>query len=140
MAAKIRAGNLRKKITIQRTTVTLDSTNAALNDWVNYSQVRAALEPIKGDELFISDTMKGEVDYYIIIRKTDITNKDRIVYDGEVFDIKYILNENERSVKLLIFAKKRTDLELVFERSDLLLEDGFSLLAESGNYLINEGV
>ena len=140
MAAKIRAGNLRKKITIQRNYETLDSTNAAVPEWINLNQVRADLESIKGDELFISDTIKGEVDYYIIIRKTDITNKDRIIFNGEIYEIKYVLNENERSVRYLIFAKKRTDLEFILERSDWLLEDGFSLLAESGDYLINEGV
>ena len=138
--AKIRAGQLRHKITIQQRVSTLDSTNAVVYVWSNYSEIRASINPIKGDEYFISATIKSEVDYYIMLRKTDLTTKNRIVFKGEIFDVKYILNENERSTQLLVFAKKRTDELLVFERSDLLLEDGFSLLTEDGNHLINAGV
>jgi len=136
----LRAGTLRNKVVIQRKEEVLDASSAVSYTWTNIAITKAAIEPIKGDEYFISDKMVNDVDYYLIMRKRDLKPDDRIIFKDKIFDVKYVLNEKMRSTKFLIFAKERVDVEYVDVRSDMLLEDGFSILTESGAYLINEGV
>ena len=136
----LRAGILKHKVTIQRVTATLDSANSIENTWSSLRVTRASINPIKGTESFINQNMINQVTHYIKMRKTDITPEDRIIFEGKIFDIESVLNVNERGTELMILANKILSENIVFTRSDLLLEQGGSLLTETGNILINEGI
>ncbi len=140
MAGRLRAGTLKHKIIIQRNNETQGESGEVINNWENIKITRASINPIKGDEYFLNQNMLNDVDHYIKTRFTDVKPDDRIIFGYHIFDIEYILNIDEKNRELMILAKDRVSELYVEQRSDMLLEDGFSILTESGAYLINEGI
>lgn len=84
----MKAGSLRHKITIQE--------NAALNDaagsqkpvWQDVCTVQAAIKPLSGRELIVSQAENSEISVRIVIRyRTGITASMRIVYGNTIYAI-----------------------------------------------------
>lgn len=84
----MKAGSLRHKITIQE--------NAALNDaagsqkpvWVDVCTVQAAIKPLSGRELIVSQAENSEISVRIVIRyRAGITASMRIVYCNTIYAI-----------------------------------------------------
>ena len=84
----MKAGSLRHKITIQE--------NAALNDgagsqkavWQDVCTVHAAIKPLSGRELIVSQAENSEISVRIVIRyRTGITASMRIVYQNTIYAI-----------------------------------------------------
>lgn len=140
MAGRLRGGSLRHTIIIQRSNETQGSRGEVITTWTNIKITRAEIKPIKGDEYFLNQNMVSDLDHYMKLRYTDVKPKDRIIFDGKIYDLEYVLNIDERKRELLILAIVRASEVYIEDRSDLLLENGFSLLTESGAYLINEGI
>ena len=126
----LRAGILRHKIIIERENITKDSLGDNISTWSKLHEVRASLQPITGSERFINHEQLNDEDTIIRIRYLDITPKDRIIFNGFIYDVSKVLNLMERNRVLTLLATK------TFNRvssSFLLLEDGSKILLEDNS-------
>ena len=136
---KIRAGTLRHKILIQRAAETTGTMGSVKNTWNNIKTTRASIKPTTGNEWFVNENIVNDVDHFIILRKTDLTPVDRIVYNSRIFNIVRVLNDEERGNSLLVLAKERIGETLGTAVENILLEDSTDLLTEADTNLTTEG-
>ena len=88
----IRAGSLDRRITVQQATTTLDSFGEPIKAWADLCTVWAQVKPVGGNERFQGQQVNPEVDTRFIIRyRTDVRVAQRVVYDGEQYDVLGIL-------------------------------------------------
>lgn len=100
----MRAGRLRKKVTIERYTTARGTYGEETETWATLLSVWAAIEPISGGEAIQGGTVDAKVSHMITMRYTDITPADRITFSGRTFNLKSVLDREERGVKLQIEA------------------------------------
>ena len=85
----MRAGSLDRVITIQRFTSTVDDDGTPVQAWTDVATVRAQLVEASTDEYIAA---RGAVDKAVVIFRVrwlgDITNADRVMYDGTAFNLK----------------------------------------------------
>lgn len=106
----VRAGQLRKRITIQNTTASQDAYGAEAITWENFAVHRAAeVTPLSGREFFDAQQTQGSIEVRFKIRYIKgITSKMRILYNGEGYDIQSVINLNERNRELQILCSRIT--------------------------------
>lgn len=103
----MRAGQLRNVIDILRGTESQDDLGAVVITWNSIKSTRASIAPISGNEYFINHTMVNDETHYIIIRKTDVTPKDRIQWGVDIYDITQVLDTKKMGIECVILAKQR---------------------------------
>jgi SPP1 family predicted phage head-tail adaptor len=75
--------------------------------WSDVATVWANIRPITGKEYFASGAVQADVTHYVTIRYYDgLTPKHRLVYDGRVFEIRHVLNIQERNTMQLLLARE----------------------------------
>ena len=103
MKFKINPGEFRHRIEIQRAVKKQNNDNMLVNTWEKLFDTRAKIINIKGDEFLqnkgvgISISKKFYIRYN---RNIKLLESDRILYNNEIYDIKYIDNIEERNVYL----------------------------------------
>lgn len=101
----IRAGKLRHEIVIQKTTQTQSTSGAFVDSWATFATVRASIEPLNGKEYFDSQQVNAEENIRFRIRYLpNLTTKMRISWDSRIFDIRSIINTNERNRELILMV------------------------------------
>jgi len=108
--------NLNKKITIQVESETTDSGGGYLKSWVNISTDAIVWAKIinftgiknpTGRDVTEFDTVNNHLTYKFIIRaRRDILAKMRVVYDGNNYNIRTVLLNEENGAFMEIFAEK----------------------------------
>lgn len=104
----MRAGRLRHRITIQQY-VTGSPQQKATGEpdgaWSTYATVWASVEPVSGREPFLAQAHLAEVTTKIGLRyRSGITSAMRVSFDSRIFDIKAILNWEERNIELQLLC------------------------------------
>ena len=109
----MKAGKLRYLVTVQRQTGTRDTTGNETDTWTTFAKVYAGVEPYVGSaragrEEFTGNQMVA-LDYtrFHMRYLAGIAPKDRIVYNGRLFDIQAVNNRDERNYELELIAKER---------------------------------
>lgn len=106
----MRAGLLRKVVTVQSTTESRTTTGAVTNTWATFCTRRAAVEPISGREYFDARAENAEISVKFRMRhdsKTGlITPKMRISYDSRYFDIESVINTGERDKEVILMCRE----------------------------------
>ena len=101
------SGLLRNKIDIERETTAVDNTGGYSSGWSVVLSVYAAIQPVNGFEKLHSMQLKTNVSHKMYLRYTNnITTKDRIIYDNREFQIRAVINVEERSKWLEIIANE----------------------------------
>lgn len=97
----ISAGQLNKRVTLQRATeAAADSYNVTALTWGDVKTLWARVRPLTGRELFDSAQMEAEVSHEITFRWVDnVTPKDRISFNGRVFNIVSVINVDEQGTE-----------------------------------------
>jgi SPP1 family predicted phage head-tail adaptor len=109
----MQAGKLRFLITIQRLTGARDTTGAETNAWYTFAQVWAHIEPWIGSaragrEMFSVNQLQALDWTRMHIRYlAGITPKDRVLYDGRLFDIQAVNTRDERKAEMELICKER---------------------------------
>jgi SPP1 family predicted phage head-tail adaptor len=86
----MRSYQMDRRIVIETPTETQDSTGAAVATWTTLATVWAEVRPMTGKETFTADQVLGDATSIFIIRyRSDITDKMRISYGGNYYDIRY---------------------------------------------------
>jgi SPP1 family predicted phage head-tail adaptor len=104
---------MRRLITIQRQTGARDSTGNETDTWTTFATVWVHIEPYIGSaragrEEFSGNQMVG-LDYtrFHLRYLAGLAPKDRILYNGRIFDIQAVNNRDERNFELELIAKER---------------------------------
>ncbi len=106
----VRACDLRHKISIQRANPTADDGGGHTDPWENPTTVataRACIEPLKGDERLKAMQLEDKVSHKITLRyQAGISAQHRVLFGGRVFNIRAVVNLEERNRWLQIFAEE----------------------------------
>jgi SPP1 family predicted phage head-tail adaptor len=109
----MRAGDLDRRITIQRATPTRDQFNNEILTWFDLVTVWASARPASVRERLAHMEVGSEIDSVFEFRWSPLTasvdSKDRIVFDGKIYDI-VAPAEIDRRVGIRVKAVARTEL------------------------------
>lgn len=99
------AGSLDRRISIQQRVIVRDAMGAPKESFsVQYGNVPANVKPFLGKEKFHVESAR-ELSYkqykFTIRYKAGITEKHRIVYEGQNFDILFIAEEGRREALVI---------------------------------------
>ncbi len=102
------AGELNKRIILQRESWTLDTYNSKVATWTNVATVWAKVKPLQGRELFQAAQVQEEVTHSVTIRyRAGVTADQRISYDSRTLQILGIVNVNEENIWLAMSCVER---------------------------------
>lgn len=93
----MRAGRRDRKITIQQVSTVQDTIGYPAETWTTLRDVWAEVIPIRGAEaLRFERQSTEEINKFVIPYFSDITQKHRISYNSQTWDILYISEINRR--------------------------------------------
>lgn len=102
----MRAGQLRHRVTIQRPT---EDINGGATTWSDVETVWASIAPIAGREYFAAQQVQSDVTHRVRMRYgPTVTTKDRLTFGVRHFDIRTVLNRDERNRELELLCIERT--------------------------------
>lgn len=103
--------NLNKLVHIQRRGHLQDTTGQTRETWQDQAEVWASIRPVSGREYYAASGERGEVTHEILLRfGVTLAPKDRITFDGRVFDIVSVFNLNERDRYLKAMGKEDANI------------------------------
>ena len=92
------AGKLRSAITIERLTLTPDVAGGNAQLWLVNKSLKSFIKPMSGGEFLHSQRLEARLTHRVFIRYiADILNTDRVVFNGRNFQIRAIINIEERN-------------------------------------------
>ncbi|MDA0780803.1 MAG: phage head closure protein [Rickettsiales bacterium] len=108
------ASQMRHVITFQSQVLTADNAGGNTIGWTDFMSVWAKIEDISksggrnlGAEKTFSGQLKNTRSYRITIRYiSGVTTDMRVLFDSRVFNIRSVINVNERNEMLQIFAEE----------------------------------
>ena len=100
----MKAGILKDSIEIQRATIGLDDFGQQIKTFALLSTQRADVKVIEETENQSGGKYDGRTKYQVKIRYTDVTKKDRIVWDSLNLEITQIIDPSRRRTELKITA------------------------------------
>lgn len=106
----MRAGALRHLVTIQSVTDTpsASSRGGLTATWADVADVRASIEPLTGRERFAAQVVDAEVSHRIRMRhRAGVVPKMRVKFGTRLFDIRAVLNVEERNRELELLATEK---------------------------------
>lgn len=99
------AGKLRSSITVERAVSVADGQGGSSITWATYATIPAFVNPISGTERVYAMRLESTITHRIYIRyRDDLLTSDRITIGSRKFQIKAILNVEERNKWLEIDA------------------------------------
>lgn len=101
----LKSGDLRHLIDIQRAAKVRDASGGYATSWSSQSQPHAKIKPISGNERWQAMKTEANITHKMYIRyESGLLPSDRIVFDSRTFQIKAIINLEERNKWLEISA------------------------------------
>lgn len=105
-----RTGELDQRITFQERQKVSDGIGGSIDTWVDIStlaSVWAHVRPMSGREVTEYDRVNAEAKYLFVIRnRSDLLEKYRIVWEGEVFNISTIKKPKRRALYIEIEGER----------------------------------
>lgn len=102
------AGQLRESVTLQTRTETQGSTGEITWTWADYKTVRAAVEPVRGEEYFASRQLQATSVVRIRIRYLpDLNTKMRVVHGTRYYEIESIIDVNTLRKEIHLMCRER---------------------------------
>ena len=101
------AGSLRERVVVQAVTLTPDGSGGTTKAWTTtHESVPAMIEPLSGGEAFRAALANNTQMYRVTIRfRTDITPRNRLVWKGQVLNIRTCADPEMRREKLVMTAE-----------------------------------
>lgn len=101
-------GQMNKRITIQTVTTTQDSYGSQSESWADTVTVWGAIWPLSGKEIVNAGQVEADFNVRIRIRyRSSVTVKNRIKYGSRYFNIKEVINLNEKNQWLELMCEER---------------------------------
>lgn len=93
-AAPIRAGDLKRQVTIEQRSTVKDGWGQELTSWTTFCTARAAIEQVSGSESVQGGAQVGGTRHNVTIRyRPGIRQDMRVIYQGRVLEIVSVLDE-----------------------------------------------
>ena len=104
----MRAGRLRKRVSIDQPTSSLDAHGQPIVTWREIAQVWAEIQPVTGDETKRAQAIQGEVTHRITMRHSpDLPGPEcRIRWNSRTFQVMSRLNYMEIGRELDVMCKE----------------------------------
>ena len=103
----IRAGQLRRRITIQTPTETVGARGGPTETWATFKTRWASVTPQAGNEPFEDDRFRSVQRVVFEMRYVaGITTKMRVSWDSRIFAIQSIVNVEERNKLLRVITEE----------------------------------
>jgi SPP1 family predicted phage head-tail adaptor len=100
---------MRHLVQFQRATETSNNFGEPVQTWAKLSTAWCAVEPLRGNEKFAAMQVQTDIDTRIIARwhskLSTLTTKDRVVFGSVIYDIKEVLNIDQRNKELHIMGR-----------------------------------
>lgn len=107
------AGDLNRRITLERATVNKDEFNSDIETWGTLATVWASYEPIRDGEKFRAGETAAGLSARFVIRHSsqvaDLNPTDRLVFKGVTYAILNVKETGGRNVGLEITCAGRAD-------------------------------
>jgi SPP1 family predicted phage head-tail adaptor len=106
------AGTLRKRITLQQQSSSVDTYGQQISTWTDVATVWASIEPSVGRELMAAQAVSLAQPTTITIRWQTIFASPRAVaamravYNGRIFNLHSVENESEQNTLLTLIASE----------------------------------
>lgn len=101
------AGELDKRITFKRETLTPDGIGGHTVNLSDIATVWALARPMSGREIERYDQLNATALYLFVVRnRQDVKEDDRIIWDGEEYNIRFLKSRGGRSLYLEIVAER----------------------------------
>lgn len=102
----MRAGRLRHRVELQSLDQVQDSFGEQVKSFTTYATVWAEVNPLKGKEIEAAQQIFAEAECKIVIRYDErVTETDKIVFDGQDYEIGDVRDPYERKGYLEIMCK-----------------------------------
>jgi SPP1 family predicted phage head-tail adaptor len=109
----MRSGWLRKKITIESFTPSIDAYGEHQKTWTTYCIRQATIEHLRGREYWEAQQIVAENTVRFRLRydgtTKNITPKMRVLYDSRYFDIVMTQNIKEKNKELVLLTTEQRD-------------------------------
>ena len=94
----IKVGDLRHRVSIQRKTRAPDGVGGSIVTWVQYATPWCKITPKTGSERIYLDRLNAQGLSTVIMRyRADMSEKDKLVFRGNEYQIRSIINIEERN-------------------------------------------
>ncbi len=101
------SSRLRCRMTLQQAQNTADGAGGVTRGWSDVVTLWAAVEPLNGHEHVEANKLASAVTHRITIRyRSDVSALKRFVMDGRAFNIRAVLNRDERDALMEILAQE----------------------------------
>ena len=108
----MRAGTLRKRVTIQQKTITRDAYGAEVIAWATYMSGWASVEPLQGREYLEAQQVQASADVRVRMRVQPSkrpTPGMRAAYDGRIFNIITVIDTSEAGEELQLMCQEQVE-------------------------------
>lgn len=103
----MRAGELRRRITLEQETRTSDGGGGSAQTWAPFATVYAKVAPLTGTEAGVASQVGSAVTHRVEIRyRAGVTSKMRINYGGRILNVRAVLNIEERNRELHLMCEE----------------------------------
>ena len=103
----MRAGELRRQITLQSRGASIDSWGQQSTGWGGDIVCYAQIEPLAGRELMAAQSMQAETTHTITIRyRTGVTPAMRALYQGRVFNVLSVIDPDMTHTSLQLLCSE----------------------------------
>jgi SPP1 family predicted phage head-tail adaptor len=97
-------------VSVQRQAAGQSASGQPNGAWVELAKEWAAIKPISGREYFNASGERAEITHTVELRAGgNYVPRDRIVYGSRVFNIKSVINVEERNRKLRLMVSEHVD-------------------------------
>lgn len=98
-------GRYRHRLIVETLTKTADGGGGFVSNWMPIGQVRAWVAPVSGAEFLQSQRLSDQITHQISMPYNRlVTPKHRLRWGDRIFNLKSVLNVQERGVELLVMA------------------------------------
>lgn len=108
-ATQTDVGRLSQRVDIEEYTTSDDGMGGTTTTWSTLDTVWADIKPLTGDEKMRLGEYQSDLTHKIKIRyRSDVDSEKRVSYNGRTFNIKYLLNRDEKDAYLEMTATEET--------------------------------
>ena len=103
----LQAGTLNRVVEVQTRAAGKDDFGHQPETWTTAFTARASIEPMSGSEMVAAGLQLGQTTILVVMRyRPCVTAAMRVVYEGNVYAILSVLDENEKHRKLTLTCQQ----------------------------------
>lgn len=101
------SARLNRKITLQQATLTADTVGGYVKSWNDMADIWAEVTPLRGQEALQGMQLQASQAVRFVIRwRSGVTAAMRISYNGRIYNIRAVINPQEKFEMLELLAEE----------------------------------